>query len=184
MLEGCKEIVTPKLLILFSILAVFAPAFFMSGVPKGMFLPMSLAVGFAMIASFLISMTLVPVLAVWLMKAHGPEAESPRFNRFRERYLHRLQTFDKHHVRTLSLYFLLAAGLFIGGFALIGLDIFPKVDAGQAVVRLRLDTGTRLERTEEATQKLLALAEEVVALEISTSARPLSVRSLLAFRST
>ncbi|MDZ7647800.1 MAG: efflux RND transporter permease subunit [Cytophagales bacterium] len=51
-LDACKEIVWPKLLILLCILAVFVPSIFMSGVPRGMFLPLSLAVGFAMIASF------------------------------------------------------------------------------------------------------------------------------------
>ncbi|MGY6521938.1 MAG: efflux RND transporter permease subunit [Mongoliitalea sp.] len=161
-LDGCKEIVTPKLLILFSILAVFAPALFMSGVPQGMFLPMSLAVGFAMIASFLLSMTFVPVMAVWLMKKHIPEDENSRFNRFKAKYLKRVQSLEKRNTLSLFAYFGVAALLFIGGFSLVGLDIFPKVDAGQTVVRLRLDTGTRLERTEEATQTLLSLAEEVV----------------------
>ena len=85
-LDGCKEIVTPKLLILFSILAVFVPALFMSGVPRGMFLPMSLAVGFAMIASFLLSMTFVPVMAVWIMKqVKHDENENNRFTRFKTR---------------------------------------------------------------------------------------------------
>ncbi len=67
--DACKEIAFPELLILLSILAVFAPAFVMSGVPKSMFLPLSLAVGFAMIASFLLSQTFVPVLSNWLLKA-------------------------------------------------------------------------------------------------------------------
>jgi multidrug efflux pump subunit AcrB len=171
-LEGCKEIVTPKLLILFSILAVFAPALFMSGVPQGMFLPMSLAVGFAMIASFLLSMTFVPVMAVWIMKHKEEEDENSRFNRFRTKYLKRIESLSKKTALNLTLYFGIAFLLVIGGFSLIGLDIFPKVDAGQAVVRLRLESGTRLERTEEATQKLLALAEEIVGegkIEISSA---------------
>ncbi|MFC4870878.1 efflux RND transporter permease subunit [Negadavirga shengliensis] len=160
-LDGCKEIVTPKLLILFSILAVFAPALFMSGVPQGMFFPMSLAVGFAMIASFLLSMTFVPVMAVWLMKQKEKEDENSRFNRFKAKYLQRVESLGKRTALSLLGYFGIAFLLFIGGFSLIGLDIFPKVDAGQAVVRLRLDSGTRLERTEEVTQKLLSLTEEV-----------------------
>lgn len=171
-LDGCKEIVTPKLLILFSILAVFAPALFMSGVPQGMFLPMSMAVGFAMIASFLLSMTFVPVMAVWLMKHQDQEDENSRFNRFKAKYLRRVESLGKRTSLSLIGYFGVAFILFIGGFSMIGLDIFPKVDAGQAVVRLRLDSGTRLERTEEATQKLLALAQEVVGegnIEISSA---------------
>ncbi|MBL7865918.1 MAG: efflux RND transporter permease subunit, partial [Cyclobacteriaceae bacterium] len=64
-MDACKEIVWPKLLILLCILAVFVPSLFMTGVPRGMFLPLSLAVGFAMIASFFLSNTFVPVLANW-----------------------------------------------------------------------------------------------------------------------
>ncbi len=162
-LDGCKEIVTPKLLILFSILAVFAPSLFMSGVPKGMFMPMSLAVGFAMIASFLLSMTFVPVMAVWIMKHqdHSGEKEG-RFERFRTRYQGYIQRLNSKTGLTLGIYFI-GAFLILGlGFYSIGLDIFPKVDAGQAAVRLRLPTGTRVERTEEATQEMLKIAEEIV----------------------
>lgn len=172
-LDGCKEIVTPKLLILFSILAVFAPALFMSGVPKGMFMPMSLAVGFAMIASFLLSMTFVPVMAVWIMKHqdHSDEKEG-RFSRFRTRYQGYIKRLNSKTSLTLGIYFI-GAFLILGlGFFSIGLDIFPKVDAGQAAVRLRLPTGTRVERTEEATQEMLKIAEEIVGkgnIEISSA---------------
>ena len=68
-LEACEEIALPKLLILLSILAVFVPAILMTGVPRSMFLPLSLAVGFAMIASFLLSQSLVPVISNWILKA-------------------------------------------------------------------------------------------------------------------
>ena len=66
--DACREIAIPKLLILMSILAVFVPSLFMSGVPRSMFLPLSMAVGFAMIASFLLSQTLVPVLSNLFIK--------------------------------------------------------------------------------------------------------------------
>jgi multidrug efflux pump subunit AcrB len=76
-LDACLEISFAKLLILLCILAVFAPSFVMTGVPRAMFLPLSMAIGFAMIVSFLASQTLVPVISVWLLKAerfrtHGP----------------------------------------------------------------------------------------------------------------
>lgn len=172
-LDGCKEIVTPKLLILFSILAVFAPALFMSGVPRGMFMPMSLAVGFAMIASFLLSMTFVPVMAVWIMKrvSHQNKKET-RFDRFRVRYLKNIQKITARSGLTLSIYGVAVAAMIAFGIFAIGLDIFPKVDAGQTQVRLRMKTGARLERTEEATQQLLKTAEEIVGpgnIEISSA---------------
>jgi multidrug efflux pump subunit AcrB len=67
-LDACEEISFPLLLILFCILAVFAPSFVMNGVPKAMFLPLSLSIGFAMIVSFIAAQTLVPVITNWLLK--------------------------------------------------------------------------------------------------------------------
>ncbi|HEY4109950.1 efflux RND transporter permease subunit [Puia sp.] len=82
-LDACSEISFPLLLILLCILAVFAPAFVMSGVPKAMFLPLSLSIAFAMIVSFVAAQTLVPVISVWLLKAEkfqyhhqGPHAHA------------------------------------------------------------------------------------------------------------
>jgi multidrug efflux pump subunit AcrB len=66
--DACKEIAFPKLLILFCILAVFAPAFTMKGIPGALFLPLALAIGFAMITSYLLAQTFVPVMANWVMK--------------------------------------------------------------------------------------------------------------------
>ncbi|GAB3961936.1 hypothetical protein GCM10028805_61750 [Spirosoma harenae] len=70
--DACKEIAFSKLLILFCILAVFAPAFTMTGIPGALFLPLALAIGFSMITSYLMAQTLVPVLANWWMKEHHP----------------------------------------------------------------------------------------------------------------
>ncbi|HEY8783367.1 MAG TPA: efflux RND transporter permease subunit [Mucilaginibacter sp.] len=66
--DACKEIAFPKLLILFCILAVFAPAFTMKGIPGALFLPLALAIGFSMITSYLLAQTFVPVMANWIMK--------------------------------------------------------------------------------------------------------------------
>lgn len=68
--DACKEIAFPKLLILFCILAVFAPAFTMVGIPGALFLPLALSISFSMIISFLLSQTFVPIMANWTMKAH------------------------------------------------------------------------------------------------------------------
>lgn len=69
--DACKEIAFSKLLILFCILAVFAPAFTMTGIPGALFLPLALAIAFSMITSYLMAQTLVPVLANWMMKEHA-----------------------------------------------------------------------------------------------------------------
>ncbi|SDK39222.1 Multidrug efflux pump subunit AcrB [Pedobacter sp. ok626] len=74
--DACKEIALPKLLILLCILAVFAPAFVMSGIPGALFLPLALAIGCAMLVSFLLSQTFVPIMANWLMKVH-PKVKHP-----------------------------------------------------------------------------------------------------------
>ncbi len=75
--DACKEIAFSKLLILFCILAVFAPAITMKGIPGALFLPLSLAIGFSMITSYLLSQTFVPVLANWLMKDHNVDKDHP-----------------------------------------------------------------------------------------------------------
>lgn len=66
--DACKEIAFPKLLILFCILAVFAPAFTMGGIPGSLFLPLALSIGFSMIVSYFLAQTFVPVMANWVMK--------------------------------------------------------------------------------------------------------------------
>lgn len=68
--DACKEIAFPKLLILFCILAVFAPAFTMKGIPGALFLPLALAIAFSMVVSYFMAQTFVPVMANWLMKDH------------------------------------------------------------------------------------------------------------------
>jgi multidrug efflux pump subunit AcrB len=73
--DACREIAFSKLLILFCILAVFAPAISMSGIPGALFLPLSLAIGFSMITSYLMAQTFVPVMANWIMKGHHKKGE-------------------------------------------------------------------------------------------------------------
>lgn len=73
--DACQEIAFPKLLILFCILAVFAPAFTMTGITGSLFLPLALAIAFSMIISYLLAQTFVPVLANWIMKPHGKKKE-------------------------------------------------------------------------------------------------------------
>ena len=86
-LEATRETMTPRLLALLSILAVFAPSFFMVGVTRSLFIPLALAIGFAMLASYVLSSTLVPVLSIWLLKGKHAVARAPSlFDKVRERY--------------------------------------------------------------------------------------------------
>ncbi len=164
-LHGCHEVAGPLLIILLSILSVFIPSLFMSGVPKGMFLPLSLSVGFAMIASFFLALTFVPVIANGLLKDQilrsSAEKKESRFEKFRHQYMHWLERRVRQSKAMSLFYVIVSIGLLALIFSVIGTEIFPNVDAGQAQVRLRLPAGTRIERTEEATQKLLAIADSI-----------------------
>lgn len=171
-LDGCTEVAGPLLLILLSILAVFTPALFMSGVPKGMFMPLSLSVGFSLIASFILSLTFVPVAANWLLrseKAESKEKKENRFDKFRFKYKETLEKKMKSSKTITWIYLLVSLCLLVLLFSFIGTEIFPKVDAGQAQVRLRMPVGTRIERTEEATQRLLAVADSISGGKIEIS---------------
>jgi multidrug efflux pump subunit AcrB len=162
--DACMEIAGPKLLILLSILAVFVPAIFMTGVPRAMFLPLSLAVGFAMIASFLLSQTFVPVVANWMLKHHwvdGGRAEGGAFDRFKARYIRAGERFHSSYAVVTTLFVVAAIALVGFLFHFTGTELFPGTDSGQAQVRLRLPVGSRFERTEDATRKLLALTDSI-----------------------
>lgn len=162
--DACKEIALPKLLILFSILAVFIPALFMTGVPKSMFVPLSLAVAFAMVASFLLSQTLVPVLSNWILK-----------NNFAIRGdgMNGMKKVLSDFIRVTSAIRYLVIPIIIGSMIFLawysyqkaGADIFPKADAGLLQLRLRLPAGTRIERTEDATKKTLFILDSLVGKE-------------------
>jgi multidrug efflux pump subunit AcrB len=171
--DACMEIAVLLILILLSILAVFVPALFMSGVPKSMFVPLSLSVGFSMIASYFLALSFVPVMANWLLKTNLHEKlqqqQEGRFARFRERYLQAGYYFSKRSGRLNWIYFVASLLLVIPLFLFIGTDIFPKVDAGQAQMRLRMPTGTRLERTEDATRKVLQIADSITGNHIAIS---------------
>jgi multidrug efflux pump subunit AcrB len=164
--DACIEIAGPKLLILLSILAVFVPAIFMSGVPRAMFLPLSLAVGFAMIASFLLSQTFVPVVSNWMLKHRIADNPSPSaFERFKARYVRNGERFQTSHALFASAFVLVATCLVWLFFHFTGTELFPGTDSGQVQVRLRLPVGSRFERTEDATRKLLALTDSITGKE-------------------
>ncbi|HMH33318.1 MAG TPA: efflux RND transporter permease subunit, partial [Puia sp.] len=153
--DACHEIALPKLLILLSTLAVFAPAFLMTGVPQGMFLPLSMAVGFSMITAFLLSQTLVPVLSNWVLKDlphKKTEETAPKppggFERFRQRFLKLLVTGSKYNKLVIAFYFLTAIGITAVAANAIGKNILPAANDGQFQVRIRAPQGSRLEHTE------------------------------------
>jgi multidrug efflux pump subunit AcrB len=146
------------------ILAVFISAFFMQGAAHNLFVPLALAVGFAMVASYLLSSTFVPILAIWVLRnEHDFRAASPsRFDHFRDRY----HEFSARVVRNRWIIvpaYLAVAGLIIiviGGS--LGRAIFPTVDAGQFALRMRAPAGTRIEETEKLANKTLDIIRREV----------------------
>jgi multidrug efflux pump subunit AcrB len=170
--DACQEMAVPKLLILLSVLAVFVPALFMTGVPRSMFLPLSLAVGFSMIASFLLSQSLVPVLSNWLLKTGAVFSQEKRMSSLKEKVAGVVQRSQRTTYWMIPLLIVVLATVALISYRNAGSEIFPKVDAGQLQVRLRLPAGTRIERTEDATKKVLRLMDSLAGkgnLAISSS---------------
>ena len=158
-LHGADQIGAAVLVATLCICIVFLPMFFLKGVPKFLFAPMAEAVIFAMIASYVLSRTLVPTLAMLLLKPHHGNAHAPSniFSRFQ-------RGFEKLFVRTRIAYqelleqLVLRRKLFVPGFLLLclsafilvpflGQDFFPESDSGQFILHIRAKTGTRVEET-------------------------------------
>src|SRR5436190_3138995 len=163
--EGATKTALPRLLAMFCILAVFVSSFFMQGAARSLFVPLSLAVGFAMATSYLLSTTLVPVLSVWLLhvshddrKAHQPT----RFDRLRSRYRSFLTRTISWRWVLIAAYLVGSCLLIAGAYKFLGRDIFPVVDAGQFRLRMRAPDGTHIARTEQyAKQALQQIGQEV-----------------------
>ena len=161
-LDALLEISIPKILILFCILAVLIPSFMMTGIPRDMFMPLSLAVAFAMIASFIASQTFVPILANWLMK---PELfqhhkislhrkKLTRFEQFKRRYLMLIRTGQRKTGILTGLYVLLVLSMVLAAGLTIGTDILPASNSGDIQVRMLAPEGSRLEKTEAYLERL------------------------------
>jgi len=170
-LDGVSEVAVPMMLAMLCILAVFAPSFFMVGVGRALFVPLALSVGFAMAASFLLALTLVPILFTWFGGEHhgGGEARDP-LERFRGPYARILAGSVEARGILVPAYLVVCGTLVVLVGGALGTEIFPSADSGQIQLRLRAPTGTRIERTETITLKALAaIAEEVGPSNVASS---------------
>jgi multidrug efflux pump subunit AcrB len=186
-LDGARQIALPALVSTLCICIVFIPMFLLAGIAKFLFIPLAEAVVFAMLASYLLSRTLVPTLAKFWLKAHGGQAsEMSRsilarwqsafergFAKARDRYRNLLQTALKGGPRFAIVFLgcMAAAGLLVfplGPFPGLGQDFFPSVDSGQIKLHMRARTGTRIEETAalcdavEATIREMIPASEII----------------------
>ncbi|BFM45375.1 efflux RND transporter permease subunit [Flavobacterium sp. CFS9] len=162
-LDACKEIAFPKLLILLCILAVFAPAFMMTGIPGSLFMPLALAIGFSMLLSFILSQTFVPVMANWLMKnKENHDHTEDKFDGFKNRFVQFLQSIMGKRKPILIISFVLVA---VGAFLMYsstGKDVLPTVNSSQFQVRIKAPEGTRIEKTELKIKQVLGELETLI----------------------
>jgi multidrug efflux pump subunit AcrB len=161
-LSATRKTATARLLSMLCILSVFVPSFFMVGVGRQLFVPLSLAVGLAMISSYVLSGTLVPVLSTWWMR-QGHEAEFR--GRMRGAYRWYVERVVRWRWVVLAAYALGVIAILALLAPRIGSEIFPPSDANQFQVRLRAPTGTRIERTELIELKALDLVKQEVGPE-------------------
>ena len=161
-MDGAAQIVTPAFVSLLCICIVFVPMFFLTGVARFLFVPMALAVIAAMVCSFILSRTLVPTMANYLLRKHEhephgkPPSRNPlvRFQRAFERRFERVRLGYREFLvmaMTHRLKFIAGFMLFVtASFALtpfLGRDFFPSVDSGQILMHARTRIGTRVEET-------------------------------------
>jgi multidrug efflux pump subunit AcrB len=156
-LDASREVAVPRLLAMLSVLAVFVPSFFMTGPARALFVPLSLAVAFAMGASYLLSSSLVPVLSNWFLRARTvapDEATEQRFERVRARFARALDRVSARPGLLLGAYGVIAAIVLLVVAPRVAREIFP---ATASQFRLRFDAadGTRVPVTEAIARRVL-----------------------------
>lgn len=158
-LDALLEISVPKLLILLCILAVLTPAFIMTGIPRDMFMPLSMAVAFAMIASFLASQTFVPIMANWIMKDKHKKvirrpAKKSFFDKFRMRYAFRMRSWSTKALPLFIVYVCVAGAITTVLLNTVGTDVMPVSNNGDFQIRIQAPQGSRLEKTEQIVKSI------------------------------
>jgi multidrug efflux pump subunit AcrB len=150
-IRGNADTAVPRFLAMLCVLSVFLSAAFLKGPALALFMPMALAVGFAMIASYILSSTLVPVLSIWLI----PKGQFHSDEKSNSTYGSLINLITGMRWISLPLGLALAIGLLWVAGSQTGTDLFPPVDNGQVQFRLRAPAGTRIEETEAIVQESL-----------------------------
>jgi len=180
-LDGAQQIAVPAFVSTLCICIVFVPMFFLTGVARFLFVPLAEAVSFAMLASYLLSRTLIPTLVMYIMRGHehrtaGPRTFAGRFQRgfertfenFRHGYQSLLETTLEHRGVFVT-FFLLFCLLSLGIVTVLGEDFFPNVDAGLLRLHVRARPGLRVEETAKLCDEVEAeLHRQIPGKEIQT----------------
>jgi multidrug efflux pump subunit AcrB len=189
-LRAASQIALPAIVSTLAICIVFFPIGLLTGPAKFLFTPMAEAVVFAMLASYVLSRTLVPVLARLLIKDHRTLTEEEknakkswlaekgeRFNEWRENWLHHVQerygkfisVFMHHRMFSLAIFALLFCLTAIIPFTIVGSDFFPASDAGLMKLHFRAPNGMRIENAEQVIQKVEERIKDIIpAKELET----------------
>src|SRR4029077_18653413 len=178
-LDGARQIALPALVSTLSICIVFVPMFLLAGIAKFLFIPLAEAVVFAMLASYLLSRTLVPTLAKFWLKKHDAKRKQPGllarfqlrfergFERFRDSYHSLLTSALESGARFAAIFLgaMIATAVLafpLGPLPGLGQDFFPSVDGGQIKLHLRARTGTRIEETTAVWHHVEATIKELI----------------------
>jgi CzcA family heavy metal efflux pump len=174
-LTGAQQIAVPAFVSTLAICIVFVPMFFLTGVARYLFVPLAEAVVFAMLASYLLSRTIIPTLVMYLLRGHEHDSHKPpttflgrfqkgfevQFEKLRQGYRNLLEGAMEHRriFVTLFLGFCILSG---GLVFFLGRDFFPRVDAGQMRLHVRARPGLRIEET----ARLVDQIEQVIRREV------------------
>jgi multidrug efflux pump subunit AcrB len=154
--DASQQTAIARFLSMLCVLSVFIPSFFMAGVAKQLFVPLSLAVGFAMISSYILSSSLVPVFSTWLIRdAHHVEEGRGLFGTLRGLYRKYLDIVLRLRWPLVLSYLAVSIALLYFYLPRMGTEIFPDANAPLIRIRLRLPSGTRIEQTERKVLKAL-----------------------------
>ncbi len=180
-LDGAQQIAVPAFVSTLSICIVFVPMFFLTGVAKFLFVPLAEAVSFAMLASYLLSRTLIPTLVMYIMRGHEHRDEAPKssLGRFQRGFEHKFEEFRRSYEQLLETTlehrgvfvacFLAFCVLSLGLYTFLGQDFFPQVDAGLLRLHVRARPGLRVEETARLCDEIEAvLREEIPKGELQT----------------
>jgi CzcA family heavy metal efflux pump len=180
-LDGASQIAVPAFVSTLCICIVFVPMFFLTGVARFLFVPMAEAVSFAMLASYLLSRTLIPTLVMYIMRGHEHRATEPSsflgrfqrgfergFDRFRAGYQQLLETtLNRRGLFAVCFVVFCAASMGLAFF--LGEDFFPQVDAGLIRLHFRARPGLRVEETAKLCDEVeVALRDVIPKDEIQT----------------
>jgi multidrug efflux pump subunit AcrB len=159
-LDSGREVAVPLFIAMLCVVAVFLPSFAMVGAARALFVPLSLAVGFAMAASYILANTIVPILSVWFFRTRhsGLDVEhwDPGFfGRVQQRYIGWVEALLPKRLLLVVCYLIVSAVVIGLILPRLGTDIFPQANAGQIQIRIRAPAGTQLERTYAYSQQTL-----------------------------